>query len=691
MTTIPLQIEFMLRSIDESTVSVDVSIQASWSNSRPVIAHNELIKFDLNELASNAWNPDHYGDKLTQTFFKPQPLRDAWIKAKAQAEVIGCPIRIRLRIDPQSYYLHTLRWETLRDPDSQSPLSSSRRMLLSRYLDSSDLSRVPIIPRSELRALVLIGNPADIQTTYGLQPLAVAGEAERIRVALTDISVCFLSNEIGNKKGSLNSLISELENNYYPIVYFMCHGNIENDDAILYIEKDDGECDPVSGTMLEQLITDLSPDHRPLLIVMAVCRSAGNGSDYITGALAPRLARAGVAAVIGMQGDVPIAIIEQMMPRFFEALAEDGTVDRALALARASLTKDDAWWMPILYLRANDGRIWQAKQGDVQVASTGLHALHELMQQRIELRVMLANYHANFGMTHNQVKIIATYKLLHDLWQQLESFVRLLHLAARRLTDSEEAWEDLELHEIETRRLIERLLGVANQFSLKAEESVWMRRLEHRRDELRRSIKQFDGDLLRKVLSQFDALLSAQLMRVNSELVASVGTLRLVTLVGILSEAHRRLLLLNHPADLDNSLGRLTSGIEALEHLAQQLDNQVRAHNLFQVLDHELRGVRSQIEHQPQELDDVWSDLEPIITQLIALEEHRYKNLSESARALQESLTVGDMLKIRHFKRFIIQVSTSFNQADHQLLTLCNDLQTIGEPLRQIVMWFEER
>jgi formylglycine-generating enzyme required for sulfatase activity len=94
---------------------------------------------------------------------------------------------------------------------------------------------------------------------------------------------------------------------------------------------------------------------------LASCQSAGDGEALQLGqgsTLATRLAEAGVPAVVAMQGLISMATIEEMMPTFFRELLRDGRIDRALAVARGEVRDHHDGWMPALFMRINDGRLW---------------------------------------------------------------------------------------------------------------------------------------------------------------------------------------------------------------------------------------------------------------------------------------------------------------------------------------------
>jgi hypothetical protein len=117
---------------------------------------------------------------LTQLFFADPGIQSAFAQARASAESVGLPLRIRLVIGPGIDELHRLRWETLTDPEDSSTLSTNENILLSRYQSSLDWRPVRLRARGELRALVMLANPTNLGE-YSLSPIDVAGELERAK------------------------------------------------------------------------------------------------------------------------------------------------------------------------------------------------------------------------------------------------------------------------------------------------------------------------------------------------------------------------------------------------------------------------------------------------------------------------------------------------------------------------------
>jgi hypothetical protein len=103
---------------------------------------------------------------------------------------------------------------------------------------------------------------------------------------------------------------------------------------------------------------------RPRLIVLASCQSAGtrdsarSADSGALAALGPRLAEAGIPAVLAMQGDITMRTVEMFMPVFFQELARDGQLDRAMAVARGVIRERPDVMLPVLFMRLRSGRIW---------------------------------------------------------------------------------------------------------------------------------------------------------------------------------------------------------------------------------------------------------------------------------------------------------------------------------------------
>jgi hypothetical protein len=307
-----------------------------------------VITLDSSELRGD--DTKAYSDALTAAFFTPE-VRAEFGRFRDIAQQKSSILRVRLSIDTSAPELHAVRWETLRDPylppdQKDSHLFTGEQTVVSRFLNSGDWRPVRLHPKAELRALVVVANPST-SSGYGLEAIDVLGELARIKHAMAGISVTSLTS---GGAVSLNDLAAKLREGY-DILYLVCHGKLVDQEPYLYL--DEGR--PDQGLDLVQMIREL--DQRPRMVVLASCQSAGKGGVGLAG-LGPRLAEAGVSAVIAMQGNIFMTTAAAFMKRFFTELLVDGQIDRAMSVARGEVRKADDFWMPVLFLRLRNGRIW---------------------------------------------------------------------------------------------------------------------------------------------------------------------------------------------------------------------------------------------------------------------------------------------------------------------------------------------
>ena len=311
--------------------------------------------FDLAELKNLEYDPAAYGQNLTRSFFTEPAVETAFAQARASAQSLGAPLRIRLLIGPSASELNSLHWEMLRDPQDSSPLSTSENLLFSRYLSSVDWRPVRLRAKGELRALVVVANPSDL-SAYGLAPIDVEGELARARLGLGEIPVSALPELGSSRRATLNDLVACLRESEYDILYLVCHGALVKQEPWLWLEDNEGKVARASGAELVTRLNELGT--RPRLFVLASCESAGGQTGDALAALGPRLAEAGIPAVLAMQDKISMQTVAELMPLFFHELQRDGQVDRALAVARGAVRQRPDHWMPALFMRLKTGRIW---------------------------------------------------------------------------------------------------------------------------------------------------------------------------------------------------------------------------------------------------------------------------------------------------------------------------------------------
>lgn len=356
------ELEIGLHRRDAETHSVELRFAPAGSEADVRVAPAGAgMTIDFAELRSSAHDAEARGRLLGEALFADPELARGLAQARASADAADVPLRLRLSIGPSAPELHAVHWETLIPPGEASAIATSERVLLSRYLSSADWRPVKLRPQSEMSGLVVIANPAGLERyapgNVALAPVDVEGELARARAGLAGMPLTELAS---GGSATLDALQAGLREGP-DLLYLACHGALVDGEPWLWLEDEEGT---VALTEGRELVTRLAELPRmPRLVVLASCQSAGAGQagratdSGALSALGPRLAEAGVAAVVGMQGNITMETVSELMPAFFEQLARHGEVDRAMAVARGRVRDRPDWWMPALFMRLKSGRI----------------------------------------------------------------------------------------------------------------------------------------------------------------------------------------------------------------------------------------------------------------------------------------------------------------------------------------------
>lgn len=348
----PANLEIVIRRRDAQQYLIDFAFDYVGSDAvvRPLPRQPTLVQFDLEQLRSLTLDAAAYGRALSAMLFAAPAAREAFTAARATAEAQHLQLRVRIAISPDAPELHALRWECLFDPDGRTMLALSERILLSRYIASTDWRQIRLRARTPLRALVVIAAPTNL-ASYGLAPIPPDDQRDAV-AALSPLQTTLLSTPADT---TLAAIMHHLRDGY-DILYLVCHGRMRDQHPYLVLSNERGEAAFVSGTAFADRIDALT--QRPRLIVLASCRSAADNEHAALVALGPQLAEGGVPAVLAMQGNVLQTTVHTLMPVFFRELQRDGQIDRALAVARTNVRDLADAWAPALFMRLKSGRFW---------------------------------------------------------------------------------------------------------------------------------------------------------------------------------------------------------------------------------------------------------------------------------------------------------------------------------------------
>lgn len=311
---------------------------------------------DAAALRQHEQDPTTYGEVLAAQLLAGVKARNFLDEALAVADSESTPLRLRLFIAGKAEALHSLHWETLRLPGSDAPLAMSEWVRISRHLDSKDWRPVRATERKSLRALVVVASPDVTGTT--LAEVRTDEELRRAEEGLGEISTVKLA---GRGRATLQNLLASLRKGC-DILFLVAHGMLVDGEPKVLLEQSDGGRAWISGRELATCLGGL--EESPGLAVLISCQSAGSGEHdgSALAGLGPLLASAGVPAVLAMQGLWTMETSATFMPLFLTELRRDGQVDRAAAVARGAVRSRPDWWMPVLFSRLEDGRLFRLPQ-----------------------------------------------------------------------------------------------------------------------------------------------------------------------------------------------------------------------------------------------------------------------------------------------------------------------------------------
>jgi hypothetical protein len=309
-------------------------------------------------------DPQVFGAALFTALFHG-PVEQVLRRSLALVEQQQQGLRLRLRLD-EAPELAALPWEYLYDPVNRRYLALSDQTPIVRYL-ALPQAEVPLAVTGPLRLLVLTADVKDYAK------LNIAAEEARLRTALGaleqrgEVAVTWLPN------GTLSALRQALRRDPVHIFHFIGHGWFtDHEENGLLLADEEGNGLKVSA---ETLGINLQNQRSLRLAFLNACegaRLAGTAGEPFAG-VAQHLVQQGLPAVIAMQFPVTDQAAIELTREFYTAIADRYPVDRALTQARIAIRSQESvmeWGTPVLFLRAADGRLWQAADGENEQAVT---------------------------------------------------------------------------------------------------------------------------------------------------------------------------------------------------------------------------------------------------------------------------------------------------------------------------------
>jgi hypothetical protein len=315
------------------------------------------------------------------------------------------------------------------------------------------------------------------------------------------------------------------------------------------------------------------------------------------------------------------------------------------------------------------------------VANRSFMALFRLMRLP-ETREAVISFQTDFEAASEQIDLMNDYKLIHDLFQELENRYFLIDNDRKRLPDDDLAWDSLALNEPELNTKIDDLLSIVRQSSFAHEAERWVAQLEKVKVDMQTAVEDFELDDLNHATRLLYRILNRQPSRINAQLIATANALRLDNLEQAITVICDNIDASEFQSDFE-LVTQITDGAGALGGIDDNLSRLTTEHDAWQDIDDELRRVEATLDSGIEELEDAWYDLEPMARSLTNGQTEKWAtSINEVTDNLGEAINGASIVKARRlFRRFRSQTGRRFRQVDLELLGLCHNLQKVGESL----------
>lgn len=311
--------------------------------------------------------PKNYGTELFNWLFpEKSDTRSAFRQVRWSAEsytrlrsTINV-IRLRLWLDPEAPELHLMRWESLRDPDRDEPLSLT--LAFSRFMhmpDMPDMLEHRVVHAPPLRMLFITANPKNLdrfdlsEINVALENRIVRGATERFgdQVVIERLETTASLDEIRNARAG-----------EFHIAHILAHAMAEGDDGCLLLPDAEGRAQRVGGAELTAAL--VGSERPPYLVILTTPVTAAEREGAVFLKLAPLLIQKGVQAVLAVQAPIRAERLRLFVERFYAGLLQNGNIDQAVADARVAIYKSDEWdWsFPVLFVRTFEPRMFVSER-----------------------------------------------------------------------------------------------------------------------------------------------------------------------------------------------------------------------------------------------------------------------------------------------------------------------------------------
>ncbi|MCB0037213.1 MAG: CHAT domain-containing protein, partial [Anaerolineales bacterium] len=311
----------------------------------------EQLQF-IEDFAAEKQDLKAFGKRLFDFVFT-RGISHLYVRYREALLDSGKGLRLRLQIDPPE--LNVLPWEYLYDESSDTFIAKQTPTPIVRYIQQ------PYTPSflsaaGKLKILIVIASPGNYPT------LDIEFEKSKIVEALayiqTKVEIKFLEH------ATSFTLFQEIQNFDPHAFHFIGHGRYKNGEGSLLLEGQDGQAIPLAADQL----ADLLYNRQTKIVILNACQTAAK-SEHASAfnSVAQALVYKRIPAVFAMQFAVPDSLAVLFSQVLYEQLAIGKPLDQAVTEMRIAASvingeEHGAWGIPVLYMRAPDGYLWQDEE-----------------------------------------------------------------------------------------------------------------------------------------------------------------------------------------------------------------------------------------------------------------------------------------------------------------------------------------
>ena len=302
----------------------------------------DLVSY-LEELVARGNDAVEVGKKMHDFLF-PSAIENIFFANRQSMRDQGKGLRIRLRVDAPE--LSGLPWEYCYADEF---LALKRDTPLVRYIPRPFAADELDAP-NPMKVLIAIAAPKD------QAPLSVKQEEARIRKTLSflgdRVQLTVLANATASKLQGALAIRPH-------ILHFIGHGAVDNGRSSIILEDSAGNSAPLDADQMMYLMGNTGVK----VVILNACKTAKQDARNAILGVAPALVQAEIPAVIAMQFNVPDKTALGFTRDLYRFMVSGFPLDTAVTEMRigAFIGAGDRyfWGIPVLFMRAPDGVIWQ--------------------------------------------------------------------------------------------------------------------------------------------------------------------------------------------------------------------------------------------------------------------------------------------------------------------------------------------